>query len=141
MIQSVDMQVSAAERCRIADSGYHIYQAGKQAAHSVHLGHLSQSGVLTSKIIQPQQPADTPAPRSCFFHDKPCGLRVGTDFSDHFLQYVLHCYDAGGATKFVQNDGKPPLLTLQALEQLQQIHRLGHERRKLDRVSQIHLRV
>ncbi len=48
--------------------------------------------------------------------------------------------DARRAAEFVQHHRQAALLLLQALEQLQQIHRLRHERRKFNRVGQVNLR-
>ena len=60
------------------------------------------------------------------------GCVLAVNLPQHLRQNVLDGDDAGGAAEFVQHDGQAALLALQAFEQLQQVHALRHEGRKLD---------
>ena len=68
-------------------------------------------------------------------------MGLGTDFAHNFLQNVLDGHEPGGRAKLVKHNGQTALLALETLEQRKQVHAFRDERRKLDGLGQINLRI
>ena len=128
----------------VADSPWrrhHVQTFEQQSAHRLHPGHFPQFRVFAPEIIQAHRAVHPPTARPEFLHDKTFTLGLAMEFADQLRENVLHRHQAGDAPEFIQHHRHAASLPLQALEQLQQIHRLRHERGKLDGVRQVRVRV
>src|SRR5262245_61963775 len=101
-----------------------LRQLHNQTSHRVYIRIFSDLGAFPSKIIHSHGAAQPPSPESELLDGESLRLCLATYLTEHLLEDILESDKAGGPSEFIQDDRQPPLLSLQRLEQSQEIHRL-----------------
>src|SRR3954453_1372980 len=99
----------------------------EQSPHRVYVVHLANSGVLAPEVFNAQGSAHAPAALAQFFEEERRGLALARNLTHDLLQNILQRHPPSRTAKFVQHNSQSSLLTLEALQELQQIHRRRHE--------------